>query len=124
MFFAAIFIASPANAFNGEQLLGYCTDVIKYQQDKSDKSPSRFYNMGLCYGFISGVVNNHKIMFQYRKVPKLFCTPEQITIAEIAVIFVKDLEKNPQNLQINGALLLDGALKDAFPCPKQLKPIK
>ena len=116
-------MASPAKAFNGEKLHGYCSAVIKYQQDKSDKSVSKL-DMGFCYGFISGVVNNHKVMFKYRKVPKLFCTPEDVTIAEIAKTFVKYLDANPDNLPANGALLLDAALKEAYPCPKRLKPIK
>jgi hypothetical protein len=123
MLIAAMFMASKARAFDGETLRGACNDVIKYQQNKSDKSVSRL-NVGICYGFISGVINNHKVMYKYRKVQKLFCTPENQSNAEIAKIYVKYLDAHPENLQMNGALLLDAALKDAYPCPKQLKPIR
>ena len=123
MLILAMLMASPARAFDGETLRGACNDVIKYQQNKTDKSVSRL-NVGICYGFISGVINNHKVMFQYRKVQKLFCTPENKSNAEIAKIYVKYLDAHPENLQMNGALLLDAALKEAYPCPKRLKPIR
>src|SRR5210317_2065525 len=123
MLFVAMFMASPARAFDGETLRGACNDVIKYQQNKTDKSVSRL-NVGICYGFISGVINNHKVMFKYRKVQKLFCTPENQSNAEIAKIYMKYLDAHPENLQMNGALLLDAALKEAYPCPKRLKPIR
>ena len=69
MLIAAMLMASPARAFDGETLRGACNDVIKYQQNKTDKSVS-ILNVGICYGFISGVINNHKVMFKYRKVQK------------------------------------------------------
>ena len=123
MLIVAMLMASPARAFDGETLRGACNDVIKYQQNKTDKSVSRL-NVGICYGFISGVINNHKVMFKYRKVQKLFCTPENLSNAEIAKNYVKYLDAHPENLHMNGALLLDADLKEAYPCPKGLKPIR
>jgi hypothetical protein len=118
-----LFLPASAKAFSGEKLLGFCKEVQKYQTNKDDKSVSEF-DMGLCYGFISGVVNNHRIMFKYRKMPMIFCTPKNIQIKEIADLYVKYMEANPKNGHINGALLIDSVLKKEYPCPKTIKPIK
>ena len=124
---SGLLAAVPAGAapwlqgrFTGEEMLAHCK--------AADKDPIQDFGRGICAGFIDGFAAGHVVAetwhgFHHRdeKMPDIFghlCVPESTTRGQLARVFVQFLEKNPEKLKLPAGLLLEDALRDAFPCPK------
>lgn len=71
---------------------------------------------GLCFGYISGMVDNYQIM-RSLGAPPLFCPPEQgMALDQQLRIVVKHLENNPEALHETARVEVFRALVNAFPC--------
>ena len=86
------------------------------------------FGRGICTGFLDGFAAGHFVAetwhgFHHRdeKIDDIFghlCVPDGTTRGQLARVFVQFLEKNPERLKLPAGLLLEDALREAFPCPK------
>jgi hypothetical protein len=108
------------SGFTGEEMLGYCK--------AEEKDPTKDFPRGLCIGFIDGFVAGHHVgdtyhAFHHReeRIDDIYghlCIPENASRGQLSRIFVQHLLKNPDKLKMPAGLLLEDALREAFPCPK------
>ncbi|MGH8677830.1 MAG: Rap1a/Tai family immunity protein [Burkholderiales bacterium] len=108
--------------FTGEEMLRYCKSLT------TDEAV-RDFEKGVCTGFIDGFAAGHRAaelwhIFHHRdeKIDHVFghlCVPNNANRAALAIVFVRFLEKNLDKLNWNAGLLLESALREAFPCPEK-----
>jgi hypothetical protein len=107
--------------FTGEEMLRYC----KVPNDDS----VRDFERGICTGFIDGFAAGHHAAelwhaFHHRDEPidSIFghlCVPKDVNRTALVSLFVRHLEANPDNLGWNAGLLLETALREAYPCEEE-----
>ena len=119
-----IFLPSEAPAagfrggFTGEEMLGHCR--------AEEKDPVKDFGRGICIGFIDGFAAGHYVgetyhAFHHReeKIDDIYghlCLPDSVNRGQLVRTFVQFLEKNPDKLKLPAGLVLEDALRDAFPC--------
>jgi hypothetical protein len=106
--------------FTGEEMLGYCKE--------GGNEPVKDFDKGLCAGFIDGFAAGHFSAetfhaFHHReeKIDEVYgrlCIPDNINRGQLARVLVQYLEQHGDKLKLPAGLLLDDALREAFPCPK------
>ncbi|HEX4984992.1 MAG TPA: Rap1a/Tai family immunity protein [Burkholderiales bacterium] len=104
--------------FTGEEMLLHCR--------AEEKDPVKDFGRGICIGFIDGFAAGHFAgetyhAFHHRdeRIDDIYghlCIPETMTRGQLAKAFVQFLEKNPEKLKLPAGLVLEDALRDAFPC--------
>ena len=104
--------------FTGEEMLGHCR--------AEEKDPVKDFGRGICIGFIDGFTAGHYIgetyhAFHHReeKIDDIYghlCLPDSVNRGQLVRTFVQFLEKNPDKLKLPAGLVLEDALRDAFPC--------
>ena len=104
--------------FTGEEMLGHCR--------AEEKDPVKDFGRGICIGFIDGFAAGHYIgetyhAFHHReeKIDDIYgrlCLPDGVNRGQLVRTFVQFLEKNPDKLKLPAGLVLEDALRDAFPC--------
>lgn len=128
----AILLCAPAAAaesvdqrfrggFTGEDMLTACKAV-------ATEDPVRDFEKGICRGFIDGFFAGHYAAelwhaFHHRnesldRIYGSLCVPKEVNRNAIAIVLVKYLEKHREELKWNAGLLLESAVKEAFPCPE------
>lgn len=105
--------------FSGEELLGHCA------AEESD--PSKDFERGICIGYVDGFAAGrfvgetyHAFHHREEKLDGIYghlCVPDAVSRGKLARAFVLFLKKNPERLKLPAALLLEDALREAFPCP-------
>ena len=106
--------------FTGAEMLKYC----KVTNDDS----VRDFERGVCTGFIEGFAAGHHAAelwhaFHHRDetIDNIFghlCVPKDANRTALVALFVRYLESHPENLSWNAGLLLETALREAYPCDK------
>jgi hypothetical protein len=106
--------------FTGQDLLGFCKET--------DNEQVRDFGRGICAGYIDGFAAGHHMAetwhaFHHRdeKLDQIYgrlCIPAKTTLGQISRMFVNYLERHPQKLALSAGLLLEDAMREAFPCPK------
>jgi hypothetical protein len=107
--------------FTGEEMLGHCK--------AEEKDPVKDFARGLCIGFIDGFAAGHHVAETYHafhhrdeKIDDIYghlCIPENVNRGQLARVFLQHLQKSPPDkLKLPAGLLLEDALREAFPCPK------
>lgn len=91
-----------------------------------EKDPVKDFGRGICIGFIDGFAAGHYLgetyhAFHHRdeKIEEIYghlCIPDTVNRGQLARTFVQFLEKNPEKLKLSAGLVLEDALRDAFPC--------
>ena len=66
----SLLVASPVMANSGNDLLGYCGDVIKLMKNKDDLSINSF-NTGYCYGLLMGTLGSDELLSKYNNTKKI-----------------------------------------------------
>ncbi len=104
--------------FTGEEMLQHCK--------AEDKDPAKDFGRGICIGFIDGFAAGHYIgetyhAFHHRdeKIDEILghlCIPDTVNRGQLARTFVQFLAKNPGKLKLPAGLVLEDALRAAFPC--------
>ena len=104
--------------FTGEEMLGHCR--------AEEKDPVKDFGRGICIGFIDGFAAGHYVgetyhAFHHReeKIDDIYghlCLPDSVNRGQLVRTFVQFLEKNPDKLKLPAGLVLEDALRDAFPC--------
>ena len=54
--------------------------------------------------------------------PRLFCVPEQITLAQMVRVVVRYLNRHQEDLHESGIVLATRAFTQVFPCPESPAP--
>ena len=108
-------------SFTGAEMLKYC----KVSSDDS----VRDFERGVCTGFIDGFAAGHHAAelwhaFHHRdeNIDNIFghlCVPKDTNRTALVTLFVRYLEKHPDNLDWSAGLLLESALREAYPCKEQ-----
>lgn len=106
--------------FSGQDMLGHCKET--------GEGPVRDFSRGICAGYIDGFAAGHHMgdtwhAFHHRdeKLDQIYgrlCIPPKTTLGHLSRIFVEYLERHPDKLRLPAGLLLEDALREAFPCPK------
>ncbi|HKB81719.1 MAG TPA: Rap1a/Tai family immunity protein [Burkholderiales bacterium] len=104
--------------FTGEEMLQHCK--------AEEKDPVKDFDRGICIGFIDGFAAGHYIgetyhAFHHRdeKIDEIYghlCIPDTVNRGQLARTFVQFLEKNRNKLKLPAGLVLEDALREAFPC--------
>jgi hypothetical protein len=107
-------------SLTGEEMLTACKAF-------ATEDPVRDFEKGICRGFIDGFFAGHHAAelwhaFHHRdesldRIYGRLCVPKDVNRNAIAVVLIKYLEKNREKSKWNAGLLLESALKEAFPCP-------
>lgn len=108
-------------SFTGAEMLRYC----KVASDDS----VRDFERGVCTGFIDGFAAGHYAAelwhaFHHRdeNIDSIYgrlCVPRDVKRAALVAVFVRYLENNRDNLDWNAGLLLETALREAYPCREE-----
>ena len=111
--------ADVHEAFTGKDMLGYCSEPAKNLQ--------RDFERGICVGFLDGFISGHRVAgtyhaFHHREenIDTVFgrlCLDPKVSRAQLAKTFTRYLERYPQKLNDPAGLVLEEALREAYPCP-------
>jgi hypothetical protein len=69
-----------------------------------------------CGLYVAGVVDYEITVAEYEKRSPAFCVPRDVPLGQLADIFAKELREHPERRHYRGAILVIGALNEAFPC--------
>ena len=105
MMFAAVGHVGKAEAsfLTGAQLLQEC---------ESDSVADR----NVCMGYAMGIVDVIRTYVAGGELNKLFCMPEGAGSIQLQKVVIKELNAEPEDLQISASALVARALSRAFPC--------
>ena len=118
-------IPSYAVALKGSDMLKACHETIRLVDNLESRNtscsdcegtPDQVSPEAQCYGFITGARLLGKLYEDNPDEASLFCIPYGVQNVQLARIFVKHLEKHPEQLNLNASSLLIECLKNAFPC--------
>lgn len=124
---ATILTTSVAIAADDAYLKGSFTgaEMLKYCKVSSDDSV-RDFERGVCTGFIDGFAAGHHAAelwhaFHHRdeNIDNIYghlCVPRDANRTALVTLFVRYLENHPDNLDWGAGLLLESALREAYPC--------
>jgi hypothetical protein len=127
---SAMLASAQCLAAGGDYLQGNFTgtEMLKYCQAADDDSV-RDFERGVCTGFIDGFAAGHHAAelwhaFHHREetIDNIYghlCVPRDTNRTALVTLFVRYLENHPDNLNWNAGLLLEAALRDAYPCPEE-----
>jgi hypothetical protein len=106
--------------FTAEEMLVHCS--------AEEKDPVKDFGRGICIGFIDGFAAGHYAAETYHafhhrdeKIDDIYghlCIPDTVKRGQLARIFVQFLEMNREKRKLPAGLVLEDALREAFPCPK------
>ena len=117
-FLTLILIVSHQNASGaintGEQLLKNCDSYISYMGNKKIPDSNFAHDMGICIGFIDGVIYTHSVT---RTGSPIWCLPNNVTSDQVIRVLVNHLRENPDDQKKNIGTVVLVAMVNAFPCP-------
>lgn len=107
--------------FTGQEILDHCKESL-------NTDPVKDFNRGICAGFIDGFAAGHHMAETYHafhhrdeKIEEIYgrlCIPDTTSRGQMARVFVQFLQAHPDRLKLPAALLIEDALREAYPCPK------
>jgi hypothetical protein len=97
---------------DGNELLQKCSEVPKEAQSRNGLSAM------WCYGYIEGIRDMRLLNETVDSIPP-DCTPQKVTMDQMARVVVKYLQDHPERLHYMDASLVVNAISEAFPCPVQ-----
>jgi Rap1a immunity proteins len=99
----------------GTALLRYCVTGLE-AADGKPLTLDTHIAAAYCGGRVLGLVEMHNLVTTQVGLPPLFCVPEQITLAQVVRVVVRELQRHPETLQESGVALATKALQQVFPC--------
>jgi hypothetical protein len=73
-------------------------------------------DQGQCIGYLMGVADSFQAM-QYVMGTSLVCLPEDVTVGNLRLVFIRYAKAHPAELDERGRLAVEAAFVEAFPCP-------
>ncbi len=103
------------SAFDGNGYLGFCKTYLRLQESVELATYENGQEEGGCLGYLRGVIETAQI-WQQGTGRQTFCLPEAGGINQLIRVTIKYIEDNPAELHKNASILVQFALKEAFPC--------
>jgi hypothetical protein len=104
---------------NSETLVQQCKAVENIDLETKRVPLKDASDVGLCMGFISGVIDLDTMDSGILKHPTHeWCVPDNATTTQLAKVIVKYGNDHPEDLRLPGVLVVAKALVAAFPCGK------
>lgn len=105
----------------GNDLLRQCGDIGRFDNRIGTvASPTEIIttakNVGMCSGFIAGVLDTTEGYASIKAIHKPYCLPPQVKFEQLVKVVMKNLQDNPANLHEPGEILVKAAMANAFPC--------
>jgi hypothetical protein len=107
--------------FTGEEILEHCKQSL-------NTDPVKDFSRGICAGFIDGFMAGHYMAETYHafhhreeKIEDIYghlCVPDGTSRGQMARSFVQYLQAHQEKLKLPASLLIEDALREAYPCPK------
>ena len=117
----SLFIASPVMAMHFTQsalYLDVCKELRKAMETEKDFDAEK---APVCMGFITGASKMHDDLAYSNKdvdnFAKFYCLPDGANNQQVVSAWIKYLEDNPQELNLEPIITFKKAMKEAFPCP-------
>jgi hypothetical protein len=112
---ALLFNYSPTYAVvnTGADLIEKCDSYISYMGNKDIPDSNFAYAMGICMGFVDGVVYTHSVA---RTGSPIWCLPNNVNSDAIIRVLVNHIRDNPDAMQKNLGPVVLVAMVNAFPC--------
>ena len=115
-----LFMAFPVMAMHFTQsalYLNHCKELQKAMETgknyDSEKAP-------VCMGFVTGATKMHDELAYLNKdadnFTKFYCLPDGSNYQQIVSAWIKYLEDNPQELNLEPIITFEKAMKEVFPC--------
>ena len=102
---------------NAETFVNECKAVENADPDKMVIPTKDLNNIGLCYGFIDGVVDLDKMDSGFAKHPANgWCVPDDASDSQLAKVILKYAHDHPEELHFASVAFVANALHRAFPC--------
>jgi hypothetical protein len=73
-------------------------------------------NVGLCIGFIGGVLDHNKVEAALSKRATGACVPDDASASQLAKVVVKYGSDHPEELNLPAVAIVHFAMQKAFPC--------
>ncbi len=124
LLFCCVFLAAQetlaqGNFQIGSALLSQCKTWIRVSEEGGDvpEVVSQLRQGSVCEGYIAGAADSFNFVQQVKK-PQLrrLCIPAGVTTLQLARVFVKYAEANPEKLHYNAAVLVFNAFVTDFAC--------
>lgn len=120
LFFGSLLIqptlAADSPVGETEQYVSYCR-LATSVDDTFLPTTDEAIKIGFCFGLLDGL-RGANYYLKRSKSEAAFCEPEKLKNDELAVAFVRSVEKHPDLKPLRGALGALLALRAAFPCDK------
>jgi hypothetical protein len=114
MIFLVISHTNLSAAVNtGGDLLEKCDSYISYMGNKQIPDSNFAYHMGICQGFVDGVIYTHSVT---RSGSPIWCLPKNAASDQIIRVLVNHIRDNPEAQQKNLGAVVLVAMVNAFPC--------
>ena len=119
----AVILLLPAFAAakTGTELQGECSVALRLFNNETVSGDQDFIKIGNCIGFVTGVMqtaalgkanpSNHAS----KEPVKDFCAPPDLSLEQVVRIALKRLEGNPEELNLDAAVVVLRALNQGFP---------
>lgn len=111
----------PMIALHGgaaEAFLDSCSAVERVDFQTNQAVPKDAMAVSYCYGYILGIWDTREVMNaivpDYLKSP--FCIPNNATPSQLAKVVLKYGKDHPEELNQAANLVVNNALRQAFPC--------
>jgi Rap1a immunity proteins len=102
---------------NAETLVRQCKATENIDADTKRVPIKDASDVGLCMGFISGVVDLNTLDSGILKHPTNgWCVPDSATSTQLAKVVVKYGNEHPEELHVTSVIFVANALLAAFPC--------
>jgi hypothetical protein len=105
----------------GNDLLKRCGDIGHFDNRiGTTASPTELIatakNVGICAGFIAGVLDTIEDYSSIKAIHKPYCLPPQVEFEQLEKVVMKNLQDNPARLHEPGEIRVIDAMANAFPC--------
>ncbi len=103
-------MSTNADAMSGQKLLMYCD---------TDKNDELYYQDNAhCVGYIAGTIEAFDIYATTYSVSPVFCLPKGATYMQLKMVVLNYIKDNPQELHYKAGVLINLAVRGAFPCKR------
>jgi len=108
---------SKTIGLDGNELLNFCTEAIKESGIKDT------FKEAYCGGYIAGYYESNTMYQTFRDEPNVsemlsICVPKGVLLGQLILVVVNYLKNHPEKLHLDRRILVQVALKEAFPCKK------
>lgn len=98
---------------DGNLLLKECNNGIRFQEEQD---MALLHDASVCMETVTTIVRQEMASSLIKEVPQVFCPPSDSQIGQHVRVIVNYLKASPKNLHLDGVVLANYALSEAYPC--------